>query len=158
MSADLLKTCELKTCEHLTAGNALFTVLHPASGERYTFHFSRPKQGREKGKLVVNLLTGPHNTADYTRVGVVADDGITLELDGDICRAGVPVSVALARWLIKLSYDKAPVPAGLEVHHAGKCLRCGRVLTVPYPSNPYRPYGLGPECGLRQDASELPTA
>lgn len=141
----------LKSCEHLTAGNALFTVAHPETGERYTYRFKRPKQGREKGKLILELLTGPVNTASYSRIGVVAEDGVTVELDAGIGtgKAGVPVSAALARWLVKLAHDKAPVPAGLELHHAGQCLRCGRVLTVPYPDNPYRPYGLGPECGAK---------
>lgn len=146
MSCDILQSCE-----NLLAGNALFTVVHPASGERFTYHFKRPKQGREKGQLLVNLLTGPNNTADYSRVGVVAEDGRTLELDAGIGtgQAGVPVSAALARWLVQLAADKRPVPAGLELHHAGQCLRCGRVLTVPYPQNPYRIYGLGPECGAK---------
>jgi len=140
----------LKTTENLLAGNARFTVVCPESGERFTYHIHKPKQGRHKGRYLVDLLTGPNNTADYSRLGEVDDKG-NLDLDDKIGTgaAGVPVSAALARWIVALAFKSEPVPAGIEVHHAGCCLRCGRVLTVPYPDNPYRIFGLGPECGAK---------
>ncbi len=142
MSNDLLQSTE-----NLIAGNALFTVQH--GEERYTYHFIRPKTGKEEGQLIVRLLTGPNNTQDYTRLGIIDDKG-NLDLDIGIGQGKeVPNSIALARWLAKLATEKKPTPEGLEIVHAGKCLRCGRTLTVPFPDNPYRPYGLGPECGQK---------
>ncbi len=151
-------TCEttdagtLDTCANLLAGHALFTILHNESGTRFTYHFYAAKTGKCKGVIQARLLTGPQNTSDYTEIGTIdpATGAVTLTGKigtGEKGKNSVPESVALLRWVAKLAADKSPVPAGLTVHHAGHCLRCGRVLTVPYPANPYRIYGLGPECG-----------
>ena len=141
----------LNTCKHLLAGHAKFTVQHEATGERYTYEFYTAKQGKEKGVCVASLLTGQNNDSDYTRLGVIDTTTGELDLDAKIGSgaAGVPTPAALARWIAKLAFQAQDVPEGLQVIHAGCCLRCGRTLTVPYPDNPYRPYGLGPECGAK---------
>lgn len=141
----------LKTCKYLLAGNARFTVAHPESGARFTYHVYTAKNGRDKGVTVAKLLTGPNNTADYTRIGIVDVKTGEIELDANIGtgKAGVPESAALIRWFCRLAVAGADVPEGLELIHAGCCLACGRTLTVPYPDNPYRIYGLGPDCGAK---------
>lgn len=142
-------TDTLSTCENLLAGNANFTILHDESGERYTYQIARPKTGKNKGKLIARLLTGANNEADYTDLGEIDDNG-DLKLTGRVGTGKeVPNSVALIRWAVKLATAKQNVPNGLTLHHAGKCLACGRKLTVPFPTNPYRPFGLGPECGAK---------
>jgi len=139
----------LSTTAHLLAGNALFTARHPASGERYTYHVATKKNGREKGLTVAKLLTGPNNTGDYTRLGLVDADTGELDLDASVGTNGktVPTSVALLRWLLARAAKGEAVPEGIEIHHAGCCLKCGRTLTVPVSDNAYRAFGLGPECG-----------
>ena len=143
----------LESTENLLAGNALFTLYCPETEERYTYHVHMPKNGKHKGKTLVQLLVGPINTRDYAEIGEFNAETGEINLTGKIAtnpdQKQVPLSVALIRYVLKLAKDKAPVPAGMELHHAGQCLRCGRVLTVPYPANPYRIYGLGPECGSK---------
>lgn len=137
----------LESCSNLLAGNAIFTALHDATGERYTYHLYAAKTGKLKDVLQVRLLTGPNNVEDYSEVGTVNPETGVLTLTARITEAAT--SVQLIRWLIKLAIAKQPAPAGVTLHHAGYCLRCRRLLTVPYPANPYRVYGLGPECGAK---------
>lgn len=135
----------LETCDNLLAGNAIFTAV--GGGERYTYHLYTAKTGKLKGVVQVRLLTGPNNVADYTEVGTIDPATGVLTLTGR--QTEKARSTALIRWLVKLAIEKKPVPAGIELHHAGYCLACRRLLTVPYPANPYRVYGLGPECGSK---------
>ncbi|MFX8731669.1 hypothetical protein ABTM48_21210, partial [Acinetobacter baumannii] len=79
----------------------------------------------------------------YSEVGTVNPETGVLTLTARITEAAT--SVQLIRWLIKLAIAKQPAPAGVTLHHAGYCLRCRRLLTVPSPANRYRVYGLGPE-------------
>lgn len=143
----------LTTTANLLAGNAKFTVQHDESGQRFTYWFHAPKTGKNKGVVVAKLLTGSNNDADYTEVGTINPETGELTLTGKVgtgeTRDKLPASVALLRWFAKLAASKATVPAGVTLHHSGHCLRCGRTLTVPYPDNPYRPHGLGPECGSK---------
>lgn len=143
----------LETTANLLAGNARFTVQHDETGKRFTYWFNAPKTGKNKGVIVARLLTGANNEADYTDVGTIDPATGVLTLTGTVgtgeTRDTLPESVALLRWFAVLAASKQPVPAGVTLHHAGKCLACGRTLTVPYPDNPYRPVGLGPECGSR---------
>lgn len=143
-------TDTLATTENLLAGNARFTVQHDESGKRFTYWFNAPKTGKNKGTIVARLLTGTNNETDYTDVGTIdpATGVLTLTGTGET-RDTLPESVALLRWFAVLAVSKAAVPDGFALYHAGKCLACGRTLTVPFPDNPYRPVGLGPECGSR---------
>ena len=129
----------LESTEHLLAGHALFTAVM-SEEERYTYSINTPKQGKYKGRTFVRLLTGPNNTNDYQLVGEV-QNGI-LQLTGKMGHGVIPNSVALIRWLVHLANIKSPTPEGLKIYHAGQCLHCGRVLTVPFPDNPYRKLGL----------------
>lgn len=142
----------LNTTKYLLAGNAKFTVRHE-SGERYTYHFRTPKTGKNKGIIIASLLTGSNNDDDFTEVGTLNPENGELTLTGKIgtgeSRNTVPTSIALLRWVAVLAVNAEPIPEGLTIHHSGHCLRCGRTLTVPYPDNPYRIHGLGPECGSK---------
>lgn len=138
----------LTTTANLLAGNAIFTAVGP-NEERYTFHFYSAKSGKEKGIMIVKLMTGPNNMKDYRRLGYVEDGQLILDA-GIGTRETVPTSAALARWLVKLATESAPVPNGVRIVHAGRCLCCSRRLTVPFPENPYRPMGLGPICGGKE--------
>lgn len=137
----------LTNLSDLFAGNAVFTVV--SGEERYTFHFYAPTNGRHRGRLMARLLTGPNNTADYSDLGVIDPATGELALEGMYAIRGgkVTLPAALARWVAALAFQKANVPDGIEVVASGHCLRCRRLLTVPYPDNPYRLRSLGPECG-----------
>jgi hypothetical protein len=137
----------LESCSNLLAGNAIFTALHDASGERYTYHLYAAKTGKLKGVIQARLLTGPNNCDDYTELGNIDATTGVLTLTGRTTEAAA--SVQLVRWLVSLAIAGKPAPAGITLHHAGHCLRCRRLLTVPYPANPYRVFGLGPECGSK---------
>lgn len=143
----------LTTTSTLLAGNAKFTIVHDESGERYTYWLNVPKTGKNKGVIVAKLLVNSNNEADYAEIGTINPTTGEITLTGKIgtgaTRKEVPTSVALIRWFVKLAIEKKDVPSGVSLHHAGKCLACGRTLTVPYPDNPYRIYGLGPECGSK---------
>ena len=135
---------ELETLTNILAGNAVFTAV--GGGERYTYKLYIAKTGKLKGVVQVRLLTGPNNVDDYEEIGQFDANGVLI-LTGHVSHK--PNSVGFIRWLVALARAGKPIPTGVEIHHAGYCLRCGRLLTVPYPQNPYRIYGLGPECGSK---------
>ncbi len=138
---------------NLLAGNAKFTILHNESGKRFTYWIITPKTGKDKGQIIARLLTGSDNNNDYTDIGTIDRSSGELTITGRVgsgeTRDSLPESIALIRWFAVLAATDQPIPAGLTLHHAGKCLACGRTLTVPYPANPYRKFGLGPECGSK---------
>nr|CAB4128120.1 hypothetical protein UFOVP114_10 [uncultured Caudovirales phage] len=123
----------------MLAGNAIFTAESKATGTRYTFRVKR----KDATIFYVDLLTGPDNTSDYTALGVLrAGDHPTLWPSK---QAGTAPHTAfkyiLDRVLFPAPGAKAASPS-LEIHHAGRCGRCGRLLTVPSSLE----IGLGPEC------------
>lgn len=140
--------------EFLLAGRAIFTVVNP-KGERYTFRIkkkvfkddvpSAPVPAyQERTMFFVQLLTGPENTHDYTYVGVLQPDGhVALTSASRFNATSVPYRVA--DWVCRKITRQEFLPAGYEVLHAGRCGRCGRLLTVPESIKT----GLGPECAGR---------
>jgi hypothetical protein len=146
-------TDTLENCKNLLAGNAKFTVVHNESGTRFTYWFNTPKNGKNKGIIIARLLTGANNETDYSDIGTINPETGEVFLTGKIgtgeTKNTLPDSIALLRWIAKLAADKQDCPEGITIHHAGKCLACGRTLTVPFPENPYRKVGLGPECGSK---------
>ena len=144
---------KLINTKNILAGNAKFSIRHDETGERYTYWLNVPKIGKNKGVIVAKLLTGQNNEADYTEIGTIDSTTGELTLTGKIgngeTRKEVPTSVALIRWFVKLAIEGKDVPSGVTLHHSGRCLACGRTLTVEYPTNPYRIWGLGPECGSK---------
>jgi hypothetical protein len=138
---------KITNCEDLLAGNAVFTVI--SGEERYTYHFYAPTHGKNKGKVLARLLTGPSNTHDYNDLGIIDPTTGNIELSGmyAIRDGKVLVPAALARWIAKMAVSKSAVPSGIEIIGSGHCLCCRRLLTVPYPDNPFRLRSLGPICG-----------
>jgi Family of unknown function (DUF6011) len=147
--------------EFLFAGRAIFTVSN-GRGERYTFRVRKkellkdPPRGtsqtdadwRERNPpekwWFVQLLTGPENTNDYTYVGVLLNTGaVKLTTKSKFTTASKPYRVA--NWVCQKVVRQEPLPSGYEVLHAGRCGRCGRLLTVPESIKT----GLGPECAGR---------
>lgn len=120
------------------AGNAVFTIQNPLTGNRFTY---RVRQGKgEKAPHFVQVLTGSNNETDYQYLGVIFPDG-TFRVTGKT-RIGkdAPSARAFAWTWAHLQMDRDIGPA--EVWHQGRCGRCGRTLTVPESVAT----GLGPDC------------
>jgi hypothetical protein len=117
----------------MLAGKAIFTLVSLKSGTRYTFKVTHKPASEKYGESwMVSYLTGPDNWVNYSYIGQI--------------KATTSGFTFFTTRASKLTMDSAPVAgfnwafthinAGLdtprmEVWHAGKCGRCGRMLTVP---------------------------
>ncbi len=122
----------------IRGGRAVLTIKSHKTGEHRTFRVSHPKDNDKM--FFVGLLSGPDNTADYTYMGVLTDDGqVRLTKASKLTCESVPVRAwnYVARRLLA---DALPTDA--DVLHEGKCGCCGRALTVPESIE----RGIGPEC------------
>lgn len=124
------------------AGNATFTVTSRKTGTRFTFKVQASKDGQ---RHYVKVLSGPNNEADYRYFGTI--------FGGTNFRHGAPDKTTITpeapsatafRWV--WSHIESPdLLTKIEVHHEGKCCRCGRTLTVPESIES----GIGPECASK---------
>lgn len=137
----------------ITAGNALFTLVSKKSGQRKTFLVEKapPREGRDSsGGFFVRLLVGPENTDSFRYLGFLyesfKDEGnlrFKRNREGwgeEACRA--------FEWMISKVNGELPPDffEQAEFWHAGRCGRCGRVLTVPESIAT----GIGPVCASRE--------
>lgn len=128
-------------------GNAILTL--QGSESRYTFRVQqgKPRDGEDPDRTqpyFLQLLTGPDNTADYQYIGIV--DQVTGRVRLTRASRMTATSAPVVAWdwvMSRLFAGKAYSPA--KVHHAGRCGRCGRLLTVPGSIET----GFGPECSAK---------
>ena len=128
--------------QFLLAGKAIFTVSNP-SGTRYTYRVThKPGNATFAPVWFVSLLTGSDNESDYTYLGILdAETGaVRVTKKGTYTDDTLPVKVV--RWAVGLIYGNKPVPDGYKINHAGRCGKCGRLLTTPESCAA----GIGPEC------------
>jgi hypothetical protein len=119
------------------AGKAVFTLVSKRTGARFTF---KVRKYEDKPVAFVSLLSGPDNTADYQYLGCISAEGLRY-FHGKKSRIGTDAPSAKAfAWTWAHRAD--PEAASVEVHHEGRCCRCGRALTVPESIES----GVGPEC------------
>lgn len=131
------------TREFLTAGRAIFTVSNP-KGERYTFRARRETKAVRGDLFDVGLLTGPDNESSYQRVCRLYGDNLKIGWrGGPFPPESKPFKVF--KWVVGLLQANKLPPAGYAIQHAGRCGRCGRLLTVPESIES----GLGPECSKK---------
>jgi hypothetical protein len=128
------------------AGNAYFTLRNASRGTRLTFRFNKPKQKRTDATAPVfaSVLSGPENTNDYQFVGTFfqSDKQITYR-HGARSRVGTGApSARTIAWLAQHMITQRELPPEVEFYHAGRCGRCGKMLTVPESITT----GLGPVC------------
>lgn len=143
------------TREWVLAGNAVFTANNP-EGTAYTFRVKRvdDETGKRPPVWFGSLLTGPENDNDgsYTYVGIVRPEDGSLKLTRASKLTDDTMAVRVFRWSLKTIWaglaDK--LPPGYGINGAGRCGRCGRMLTRPEGIAPdgYR-LGFGPECWER---------
>jgi len=116
--------------------------------DHYTFKVSKkenPENERYPVTYFVSLLTGPDNTSNYTYLGLLDPATGTVRTTAKSCASGDSLMVRLLNRTMNLVWSEnteAITNAGFDIHHEGRCGRCGRVLTVPESILS----GFGPEC------------
>jgi len=127
------------TLTDLTAGDSIFTVTvlrandERQIGKSYTYRVARytytdERTGQERENVSVKLLTGPNNLSDYTYMGMLtADNKFRTTRASKVTMDAA--SAKLFDWLVKRLAAGQHIDS-VEILSAGRCLRCGRPLTV----------------------------
>lgn len=134
----------------VTAGKAYFTLVSKVSGARYTFKVTRAKDNPAYRNpfptYFVSVLSGPDNTSSYLYAGMLQNTNLGWRIRqtrGSRVSSGAKSYQAVDWYLSRvLNGRAASALAQVEFIHAGRCGRCGRMLTVPESVE----IGLGPEC------------
>lgn len=124
---------------YVLAGRAVVTLQSGKTGKHFTYKF---KKHSDKDLYFVKLLVGDDNTKDYRYVGCYFADNKHFHLAKPYCDSpsqSHPPSIRAISFLLK---DIDNIHPQLKVFHAGRCARCGRLLTTPESIKK----GLGPEC------------
>jgi len=125
----------------ILAGKAIFTL--QGINARYTFKVQRKEaSGQYPDTWFVSLLTGPENTSDYTYLGILDSQAGNVRLTRKSSYKDDSAPVVAIRWALRRIWADKPLPAPASILHAGRCGRCGRLLTVPTSIES----GFGPEC------------
>lgn len=121
----------------ILAGNATFTVVSAKTSTRFTYRVRQPKPDSPH---FVSVLSGPDNEKDYQFLGTIFDRS---QYKHGFRSSVEPTSksAVAARWVCERLLASKPL-VNCELHHEGRCGRCGRKLTVPESILT----GLGPEC------------
>lgn len=119
------------------AGNATFTVTSRKTGTRFTYKIRQPKEGMPH---FVKVLSGPDNESDFRFIGTIFD-GKIFRTSGKGGISPQAPSVVAFNW-IWANIEQPDLGTKIEIHHEGRCCRCGRKLTVPESIES----GIGPEC------------
>ncbi len=136
------------------AGNATFTVVSKATGNRFTFRVRAPKVDRDGAPvskeaasvLFVSVLNGPDNTGSYAYIGTVFRRDNTFKYSSKSRISADAKSVKGFAWLFEHVFKGEGKGANkVEIYHSGNCGRCGRLLTTPESVT----LGLGPECAAK---------
>ena len=142
------------TREFVLGGKAVFTVSNP-EGQHYTFkvvgkNFDDKSKDAIPTIYFVNLLTGPDNMSDYTYLGVldIQTGALRHSAKSRWDRNNPPLPVKVFSYFLRhFIWQGEAMPEGYGIDGAGRCGRCGRVLTHPDGVNPDGDrYGFGPEC------------
>lgn len=137
----------------VTAGNATVTLVSLRTGARFTYKVEAPRKRTERGGLTrdfdanvrfVSLMNGPCNESSFGYVGFCKRDAAgnwTFVHGRAKAKAGADApSVKGFAWFLR-----NPGSDLVEIHHSGRCGKCGRKLTVPESIET----GFGPECAAR---------
>ncbi len=119
-------------------GNARITAVSKKTGTRFTYRIRRPAEDKP---WFVQALTGSDNEGDYTFFGTIFADGAFRPSAKSRITPDAP-SVKAFAWIWSQLRADGELPDTLDLHHEGRCGRCGRALTVPESIES----GFGPEC------------
>jgi hypothetical protein len=130
-----------KAMEFILAGKAIFTLVSQKTGVRYTY---RVKKAENKSAAwpdlwFVSVLTGPDNMSSYVYIGKIQNGKFQLTVKSRMSAKSAPVVAFDWTWTRLVA---GVLPEAVEIWHAGRCGRCGKVLTVPTSIES----GYGPEC------------
>jgi hypothetical protein len=142
--------------DFVLGGKATLTLAIPAAfaeekgiNPHYTFKVAHKAATAEwPESYFVSLLTGPDNWANYTYAGKLDPATGEVKATKKSCLQQDSLPLRLLNRALGLVWggDTTPLTdAGFGLHHAGKCARCGRKLTVPASILT----GFGPECAGR---------
>ncbi len=130
----------------ILAGNAYFTLRSKVTGVRYTYRVYMSKKARARGELIyyVNMLYGRDNNSDYKYIGgIYSDAGFKHDARNSTLTKEAPSVIAFDWFWRRVIKDKNEKACELiEVWHAGRCMRCGKLLTDPISISA----GMGPDC------------
>lgn len=133
-------TAPLAALTFLLAGKATFTVVNEETGGRYTFRVRRVENDNRPDVHFVDVLSGPSNTSDFTRLGMIFDEKRFVVPSRWNVSKDAPSARAFAWVFVRLTRGMDLGPA--RFLHEGRCGRCNRTLTVPSSIDS----GLGPVC------------
>jgi len=133
----------------MLAGKAIFTLVSKRTGTRYTYKVTHKDANGQYGESwMVSYLTGQDNEGDYTYLGQIHRDAVK-GFFFHATKASKHMVAALPftgfNWAFERINAGIDVSEKMEVWHAGRCGRCGRLLTVPSSIE----MGLGPECASK---------
>lgn len=132
------------TQKFMVAGNATVTLTKKSNGDRFTYSIKAPSVTTDKGgrKIdreatirFVSLMVTPDNEGYYQYLGNIFTNGMTYS-------HGRKSKIDWQAPSSKHFWRAWNYPDEFELHHEGKCGRCGRKLTVPASIES----GYGPEC------------
>jgi hypothetical protein len=129
---------DIKDIRFFEQGRAVFTVANN-KGDHYTFRIGRSKDTQP---LFVGLLTGPDNESSYTYLGIYEPEKKQVRLTAKSKYTNESAPTKVVNWAIRQVAENTPLPEGYSIQHAGKCCKCGRLLTDPVSCE----FGIGPEC------------
>src|SRR5262249_40463625 len=122
--------------DFVTAGRAIFTLSIPESfaaqhgtNPHYTFRVERIEaSGRWPETFVVKLLTVHDNENDYSYLGILDPQTAQVRLTKKSCAGEDAWSVRLLRRALACLFHNQTqrmMAAGFDLHHEGRCGRCG---------------------------------
>jgi len=128
----------------LLAGNARVTFVSEKTGARFTYRVRSKKTDDGSAVHFVGVLTGSNNEDDYTFLGTIFDGAKFVH--GKKAKIAPTAPSAKAFGWAWSHLATGALPPSCEVHHEGRCGRCGRGLTVPESIES----GLGPICAGKE--------
>ena len=128
------------TRDFALAGRAIFTIQNEKTGNRFTFKVRlAPDTYKGQQTWFVSSLADSDNEGFYRYIGCIRAG--TYRASNNLL-TGMDRAYKAAGWFFPRLLAQHPLPPEVEVHHANRCGRCGRLLTTP--ESILR--GLGPEC------------
>lgn len=128
----------INNIDFFRGGNATLTVKNN-KGEHYTYKI---RKGHQPDAPFFCALLGGSNIHRYTYIGIYNPSKLLVfpSLKHGWTFDSIPVKVI--NWAITYINSGKELPAGYDIHHEGRCCRCGRELTDPESVN----LGIGPHC------------
>ena len=122
--------------QFIKSGKAIFTIQNVETGNRFTY---KAKKADNKDIWFVSVLNGPDNYTNYRYIGCLFGDDFKRTAKSRITDQAPSYKAFAWTWN---RLRKANLPQNIEIHHEGRCGRCGRRLTTPESIES----GFGPIC------------